>query len=65
MLDVNFIANDPFMSSDKITVYFMPGMAANPKIFENIQLDPTVFNFITFLGTFLIKMNHFNHMPVE
>ena len=33
MLDVNFIANDPFMSSDKIPVYFMPGMAANPKIF--------------------------------
>ena len=31
------------MSSDKIPVYFMPGMAANPKIFENIQLDPTVF----------------------
>ena len=44
MLDVNFIPDDSLMSSEKIPVYFMPGMAANPKIFENIQLDAAVFD---------------------
>lgn len=31
------------MSTAKIPVYFMPGMAANPTIFENIKLDPNIF----------------------
>lgn len=31
------------MSTTKIPVYFMPGMAANPKIFEYISLDKAVF----------------------
>jgi hypothetical protein len=44
VLDVNFIPDDSLMSSEKTPVYFMPGMAANPKIFENIQLDAAVFD---------------------
>lgn len=28
---------------EKIPVYFMPGLAAGPKIFENIKLDPGIF----------------------
>ena len=29
-----------YKTEDKIPVYFLPGLAANPSIFKNIQLDP-------------------------
>ena len=32
------------MSKDKVHVYFMPGMAANPSIFKNIQLPEAQFD---------------------
>lgn len=32
-----------FMSEEKINIYMMPGMAANPSIFENIALPPGIF----------------------
>ncbi|WP_169630358.1 alpha/beta hydrolase [Flavobacterium sp. ASW18X] len=31
------------MSTNKIHVYFVPGMAASPAIFDHIQLDPELF----------------------
>ncbi|NNL08939.1 MAG: alpha/beta hydrolase [Croceitalea sp.] len=32
------------MNHEKIAVYLMPGMAANPSIFDGIQLDPSIFD---------------------
>ena len=39
----------------KTPIYFLPGLAANPTIFKNIQLDPIFFE-IFYLDT--IKVLH-------
>lgn len=45
-----------FQSMSKIPVYFMPGLAASPKIFEKIQLPETEFE-VHLLEWFLPKPN--------
>ena len=34
------------MSDDKVAIYLMPGMAANPTIFDGIDLDPNQFEVV-------------------